>query len=238
MVREFHTVIGKESREQCAKLLENEIPDVVTACVGGGSNAIGIFSGFADTTAELVGVEPAGGAAVGRGVPGVVHGMKSYLMQDEFGQVQEAHSIAPAPIDEHIAFLRPEAFQAVLEQVLARHRIEAFHAVVSAARTLEDATADVGTRDFPQPGSITQVVVERHRHAVRLLAAGTGSTPDAEGAGQRGLRFQDLLAQEVEVGRFAEEIRFVGGHQIDEILPFIDLCWPIQQFAVSAKAGQ
>jgi tryptophan synthase beta chain len=94
MVREFHTVIGKESREQCAKLLENEIPDVVTACVGGGSNAIGIFSGFADTTAELVGVEPAGGAAVGRGVPGVVHGMKSYLMQDEFGQVQEAHSIS------------------------------------------------------------------------------------------------------------------------------------------------
>jgi tryptophan synthase beta chain len=50
MVREFHTVIGKESREQCAKLLDNEIPDVVTACVGGGSNAIGIFSGFADTT--------------------------------------------------------------------------------------------------------------------------------------------------------------------------------------------
>jgi len=94
MVREFHTVIGKESREQCAKLLDNEIPDVVTACVGGGSNAIGIFSGFADTTAELVGVEPAGGAAVGRGVPGVVHGMKSYLMQDEFGQVQEAHSIS------------------------------------------------------------------------------------------------------------------------------------------------
>ena len=94
MVREFHTVIGKESREQCAKLLDNEIPDVVTACVGGGSNAIGIFSGFADTTADLVGVEPAGGAAVGRGVPGVVHGMKSYLMQDEFGQVQEAHSIS------------------------------------------------------------------------------------------------------------------------------------------------
>jgi len=94
MVREFHTVIGRESREQCAKLLDGEVPDVVTACVGGGSNAIGIFSGFADTRAELVGVEPAGGAAVGRGVPGVVHGMKSYLMQDEFGQVQEAHSIS------------------------------------------------------------------------------------------------------------------------------------------------
>jgi tryptophan synthase beta chain len=94
MVREFHTVIGLEAREQCEKLLDGGVPDIVTACVGGGSNAIGIFSGFADTDAELVGVEPAGGAAVGRGVPGVVHGMKSYLMQDEFGQVQEAHSIS------------------------------------------------------------------------------------------------------------------------------------------------
>ena len=92
MVREFHTVIGTEARAQCAQLLDGGVPDVVTACVGGGSNAIGIFSGFADTEAELVGVEPAGGAAVGRGVPGVVHGMKSYLMQDEFGQVQEAQS--------------------------------------------------------------------------------------------------------------------------------------------------
>ncbi|OQA40214.1 MAG: Tryptophan synthase beta chain [Candidatus Omnitrophica bacterium ADurb.Bin314] len=64
------------------------------ACVGGGSNAIGIFSGFADLPVRLVGVEPAGGAAVGRGVPGVVHGMRSYLMQDEYGQVQEAHSIS------------------------------------------------------------------------------------------------------------------------------------------------
>ena len=94
MVREFHTVIGTEARAQCAALLDGGVPDVVTACVGGGSNAIGIFSGFADTDAELVGVEPAGGAAVGRGVPGVVHGMKSYLMQDEFGQVQEAESIS------------------------------------------------------------------------------------------------------------------------------------------------
>jgi tryptophan synthase beta chain len=79
---------------QCRELLNGEDPDVVVACVGGGSNAIGIFSGFVDTSARLVGVEPAGGAAVGRGVPGVVHGMRSYLMQDEYGQVQEAHSIS------------------------------------------------------------------------------------------------------------------------------------------------
>jgi len=93
MVREFHRVIGDEARGQCDALLGGP-PDVVTACVGGGSNAIGLFSGFVDTDAELVGVEPAGGAAIGRGVPGVVHGMKSFLMQDEDGQVLEAESIS------------------------------------------------------------------------------------------------------------------------------------------------
>lgn len=94
MVRQFHSIIGCEARQQCRELLDGAEPDYVVACVGGGSNAIGIFSGFVDTDARLIGVEPAGGAAVGRGVPGVVHGMKSYLMQDEYGQVQEAHSIS------------------------------------------------------------------------------------------------------------------------------------------------
>ncbi len=93
MVRQFHRVIGDEARAQCQERL-GVMPDVVVACVGGGSNAMGIFSGFIDTKARLIGVEPAGGAAVGRGQPGVVHGMKSYLMQDEHGQVQEAHSIS------------------------------------------------------------------------------------------------------------------------------------------------
>ena len=93
MVRQFHRVIGSEAFEQTNALLGTS-PDVVVACVGGGSNAMGIFSGFVDTPARLVGVEPAGGAAVTRGQPGVVHGMKSYLMQDEYGQVAEAHSIS------------------------------------------------------------------------------------------------------------------------------------------------
>jgi len=93
MVRQFHRVIGDEASAQCNDLLGTH-PDFVVACVGGGSNAMGIFSGFVDTPARLIGVEPAGGAAVGRGQPGVVHGMKSYLMQDEYGQVQEAHSIS------------------------------------------------------------------------------------------------------------------------------------------------
>ena len=93
MVRELHRVLGDEAREQSRALLGRD-PDVVVACVGGGSNAAGIFSGFAETDAELVGVEPAGGAAVGGGVPGVVHGMNSFLKQDEWGQVEEAESIS------------------------------------------------------------------------------------------------------------------------------------------------
>ena len=94
MVRELHRVIGDEAREQCRELLGRD-PDVVTACVGGGSNAIGIFSGFAELpSVELVGVEPAGGAAVRHGAPGIVHGSKSFLLQDEHGQVLEAESIS------------------------------------------------------------------------------------------------------------------------------------------------
>ena len=93
MVREFQRVLGTEAAEQCRERLGGP-PDVVVACVGGGSNAAGIFSGFVDTAARLVGVEPAGGAAVGRGVPGIVHGMMSYLLQDDVGQVSEAESIS------------------------------------------------------------------------------------------------------------------------------------------------
>ena len=93
MVRELQAVIGQEARRQCDELLGGP-PDVVVGCVGGGSNAAGIFAGFVDTEAELVGVEPAGGAAIARGVPGVVHGSRSNLLQDEFGQVLEASSIS------------------------------------------------------------------------------------------------------------------------------------------------
>jgi tryptophan synthase beta chain len=94
MVRELQRVIGDEAREQCRDRLGRD-PDVVVACVGGGSNAIGIFSGFADLgDVELVGVEPAGGAAIGHGIPGVVHGSKSFLLQDEEGQVLEAESVS------------------------------------------------------------------------------------------------------------------------------------------------
>ena len=101
MVRDFHSVIGNEAREQM--LLETgSLPDAVVACVGGGSNAIGIFHAFLDDDVRLVGMEAAGdGVATGRhaatlsaGRPGVLHGAKSYLLQDEDGQTLESHSIS------------------------------------------------------------------------------------------------------------------------------------------------
>jgi tryptophan synthase beta chain len=93
MVREFQSIIGQEAARQ---LLEFGVdhPDVVIACVGGGSNAAGVFAGFANSPSRLVGIEAAGGSAVGSGSPGVLHGMRSLLMQDEFGQIEEAHSIS------------------------------------------------------------------------------------------------------------------------------------------------
>jgi tryptophan synthase beta chain len=94
MVREFQRIVGEEAREQCRAILDGNDPDYIVACVGGGSNAAGTFAGFVDTKAKLIGVEPAGGAAIGHGVPGVVHGSKSFLLQDEHGQVLEAHSVS------------------------------------------------------------------------------------------------------------------------------------------------
>jgi tryptophan synthase beta chain len=94
MVREFQSVIGTEARAQCAGLLPAGVPDVVVACVGGGSNAAGTFAGFAGTTARLVGVEPAGGAALAGGRRGVLHGYASAFLQDADGQITEAQSVS------------------------------------------------------------------------------------------------------------------------------------------------
>src|SRR6202034_4388089 len=94
MVREFQRVVGEEARLQSRELLDGADPDVVVACVGGGSNAAGTFAGFVDTKARLVGVEAAGGAAITNGIPGILHGMRSRLLQDEDGQILEAESIS------------------------------------------------------------------------------------------------------------------------------------------------
>lgn len=102
LVRDFQSVIGTESRAQCITQF-GALPDYVVACVGGGSNAIGIFSGFVDDDdVDIIGVEAAGegvdtdrhAATMSRGSPGTLHGSMSYLLQDAWGQVLEAHSIS------------------------------------------------------------------------------------------------------------------------------------------------
>ncbi|MGC6329763.1 tryptophan synthase subunit beta [Rhizorhabdus sp. FW153] len=102
LVRDFQSVIGRETREQIMKV-EGRLPDMLVACVGGGSNAIGLFHPFLDDPdVEMIGVEAAGeGVTTGRhasslagGTPGVLHGNRTYLLQDDDGQITEAHSIS------------------------------------------------------------------------------------------------------------------------------------------------
>jgi tryptophan synthase beta chain len=110
LVRELQSVIGREAREQMLAA-ESRLPDAVVACVGGGSNAIGLFAGFLeDAEVRLVGVEAAGAASLGSGRAGVLHGARSSLLADEDGQIADAHSISagldyPGVGPEH-AFLR------------------------------------------------------------------------------------------------------------------------------------
>jgi tryptophan synthase beta chain len=102
MVREFQAVIGRETREQILQV-EGRLPDAVVACVGGGSNAIGMFHPFLnDEGVRLIGIEASGdgmeterhAAAINGGRPGVLHGNRTYLIQDPVGQITEAHSIS------------------------------------------------------------------------------------------------------------------------------------------------
>jgi tryptophan synthase beta chain len=163
MVREFQRIVGEEAFGQVRTILGTD-PDVVVACVGGGSNAAGTFAGFVDTEARLIGVEAAGGAAIGHGVPGVVHGSQSLLLQDEDGQVTEAHSISagldyPGVGPEH-AFLSsigraeyvPADDDEVLDalQLLARTEgiipaLESAHAVAWVARAARSGELAPGT---------------------------------------------------------------------------------------------
>ncbi|HEY3069705.1 MAG TPA: tryptophan synthase subunit beta [Gaiellaceae bacterium] len=94
LVRELQSVIGREAREQILEA-EGRLPDAVVACVGGGSNAIGLFAGFLDDPeVRLLGVEAAGAASLGTGRPGILHGARSSLLADEDGQIADAHSIS------------------------------------------------------------------------------------------------------------------------------------------------
>ena len=101
MVRDFQSIIGQETRDQILEK-EGRLPDFILACVGGGSNSIGIFHAFLDSEVKLIGVEAGGfgletekhGASLERGGPGVLHGSLSFVLQDEFGQIKEAHSVS------------------------------------------------------------------------------------------------------------------------------------------------
>jgi tryptophan synthase beta chain len=157
MVRQFQSIIGDEAHEQISTMI-GSMPDVVVACVGGGSNAMGIFSGFVDESdVRLVGVEPAGGAAIGRGTPGVVHGSRSYLMQDEVGQIEEALSISAGldypgvgPEHSHLAAIGRAEYPSVTDaEVIEGFRLlsetegiipalECAHAVAWISRTAPD----------------------------------------------------------------------------------------------------
>jgi tryptophan synthase beta chain len=110
LVAELQSVIGREAREHLLAV-KQRLPEAVVACVGGGSNAIGIFHGFVDDAeVQLVGVEAAGAASLGTGRPAVLHGARSSVLADEDGQIVDAHSISagldyPGVGPEH-AFLR------------------------------------------------------------------------------------------------------------------------------------
>jgi tryptophan synthase beta chain len=140
LVRDFQSVIGREAREQVRERY-GRLPKTVVACVGGGSNAIGIFTAFLDDRdVELVGVEAAGegletgrhAASLGRGKPGVLHGSLSYLLQDADGQVAAAHSVSagldyPGVGPEH-SYLK-DSRRVSYEAVTDRQALDAFAAL-------------------------------------------------------------------------------------------------------------
>lgn len=169
MVKEFQSVISREAKKQHFEA-EGRLPDVVMACVGGGSNSIGMFADFIDEAGvELIGAEAAGkgvdtcehAASMAKGMPGVLHGMYSYLLQDEDGNVQLAHSISagldyPGVGPEH-AYLRDsgrasyvpvtdvEAMDALMELTRLEGiipAIESAHAMACAFRKAKEMTMD------------------------------------------------------------------------------------------------
>jgi tryptophan synthase beta chain len=166
MVRELQRVVGEEAFRQCRELLDGADPDYVMACIGGGSNAAGTFAGFVDTDAKLIGVEAAGGAAIAHGIPGVVHGSKSMLLQDEHGQVVEAHSISagldyPGIGPEH-AFLsaigRAKYVEASDDEVLAAlqllARTEGIIPALEPAHAIAWLARAAGTAELPSGSTV------------------------------------------------------------------------------------
>lgn len=141
MVRDFNSVVGKECLEQMPQVADGRQPDAVLACVGGGSNAMGIFHSYVPfESVKLIGVEAGGlgietgkhAASLSAGVPGVLHGNRTYLMQDADGQIQETHSISagldyPGVGPEH-AWLK-DTGRAQYVSVTDDEALKAFHAL-------------------------------------------------------------------------------------------------------------
>ncbi|MAJ69670.1 MAG: tryptophan synthase subunit beta [Alteromonadaceae bacterium TMED7] len=166
IVREYHRMIGEETR---AQILEKEgrLPDAVVACVGGGSNAIGMFADFIDEpSVRLVGVEPAGkgvhtkdhGAAIGKGTKGILHGAYTYIMQNPDGQIEESYSVsagldypAVGPQHAHLSDIGRAEYVSVTDeealnafQLLARKEgiipaLESSHALAYALNMADEA---------------------------------------------------------------------------------------------------
>ncbi|MBU3022510.1 tryptophan synthase subunit beta [Aestuariibacter sp. A3R04] len=169
IVREFHRMIGEETK---AQILEKEgrLPDAVVACVGGGSNAIGMFADFIDDpSVKLIGVEPAGkglhtkehGATICTGSKGILHGAYTYIMQDKEGQIEESYSVsagldypAVGPQHAHLADIGRAEYVAVTDdealnafQLLARKEgiipaLESSHALAHALNMADEAEDD------------------------------------------------------------------------------------------------
>ena len=161
VVREFQRVIGIEAKAQFVKRL-GRLPDAVIACVGGGSNAIGIFSEFIpDAAVKLIGVEPEHGATLQNGKPGILHGTYTQVLQDSDGQIQEAHSISagldyPGVGPEHVSLKASgraqyvsisdsEALEAL--HLLAKHEgiipaLESAHALAYALKLARESTKE------------------------------------------------------------------------------------------------
>ncbi len=168
MVRDFHTVIGKEARTQILEA-EGRLPDALVACIGGGSNSIGLFHPFLDDDVKIYGVEAAGkglsthehSAAINKGSIAVLHGNKTYFLQNEDGQIQDAHSISagldyPGIGPEH-AYLHDigrveyvsatddealEAFQLLCQSEGIIPALESSHSIAFAGKLAQKMTKD------------------------------------------------------------------------------------------------
>lgn len=178
MVREFQRVIGDEAREQQAT-----VPDFVVACVGGGSNAAGTFAGFADTSARLVGVEAIGGSGATFGQAGVLHGSRSLFLQDEHGQILEAHSIAAGldypgvgPEHAHLRDLGRARYVAVNDEAAVAAaaqlaRTEGIIPALESAHALAWVAEAAGTPDLPAGSTVLLTLSGRGDKDIATLIA-------------------------------------------------------------------